>query len=477
MLNIIKSNKTNIFLIGIFIAYLVLCFFVGSFHEQWADEAQAWLLARDCSVGDLIFNELKYDGHPFLWYLILKVVQIFHFPFDKLNILSLFFSSIGVYILLFKTKLPMFFKTTIPFCYWIFYQYSVIARNHSLIFPLLMLIAMIYPQKETKTIKYSILLILLASVSMHGYFISFILFIDFIISLFKKINLKQSLPVFLIGLNFVCTALYMKTPTDDSFPAGFVEIKNLFFAIINTTSNIFFNASLQETSTDVLSVILAIFTIFFVCKTIHTICMNKKQKILLYILNFAFIMLLCVFYNNDWHLGYEFLLVVFSLAVMSNVNGLQLNFEKNKLFYVCFSIIIFVQLFWSIKSSFIEKYFVFSPNQKVAEYIKTNHLEDKKIVGMNFNTISINPYFEKNMLSNSPKSYWYWKFGTYNNNINYKTKPILILDWSGFDELLRKNELDYVYQNYKSTNFHGALISKGRFKEDLSMTILIPKDN
>ena len=476
MLNLIKSNKTNIFLIGIFIAYLVLCFYIGTFHEQWTDEAQSWLLARDCSIKELIFDNLKYEGHPILWYLFLKVAQFFHLKFDDLNFLSLFFGSIGVYILLFKTKLPMFFKATIPFSYWVFYQYSIIARNHSLVFPILMLIAIIYPQKETKIIKYSILLILLANVSMHGYFISFILFIDFIISLYKKITLKQSIPLFFIVLNYIFTILYLQTPADVSFPAGFIEFKNLFFAIINTTGNIFFNASMQENSTDSISIFFAIFTIYLICKTINTLCINKYQKWFLYILNFTLLTILCIFYNQDWHLGYEFLIVVFSLAVMCNTNHLQLEFKNNKLFYICFGIVIFIQLLWSFKSSILETKFVFCPNKKIAEYIKKNNLENKTIIGMEFNVTSINPYFEKNIFSNTPKSYWYWKENSFIDVITHKEKPIIILDWKGLDTILQRTEINELDKNYNSTNFHGELISKGIFKENLDIIVLLPKE-
>ena len=40
-------------------------------HEPWADEAQSWLLARDLGWFQLIFGELRYEGHPGLWHSIL----------------------------------------------------------------------------------------------------------------------------------------------------------------------------------------------------------------------------------------------------------------------------------------------------------------------------------------------------------------------------------------------------------------------
>ena len=49
--------------------YAILLAVVLWKHEPWADEAQAWLIARDCSGVELLFQRLRYEGHPGLWYL------------------------------------------------------------------------------------------------------------------------------------------------------------------------------------------------------------------------------------------------------------------------------------------------------------------------------------------------------------------------------------------------------------------------
>src|SRR5215469_18650132 len=40
-------------------------------HEMWRDEIQDWLLARDSNSVPRLFANLKYEGHPGLWYLLL----------------------------------------------------------------------------------------------------------------------------------------------------------------------------------------------------------------------------------------------------------------------------------------------------------------------------------------------------------------------------------------------------------------------
>ena len=66
MKNWIKDHKEFI----VFLLYAGLTFSLLFFHENWRDEAQAWLIARDCTIPELI-DEMKYEGHFLVWYLIL----------------------------------------------------------------------------------------------------------------------------------------------------------------------------------------------------------------------------------------------------------------------------------------------------------------------------------------------------------------------------------------------------------------------
>ena len=64
------EKKPRLLRWAVFVIYLAAVFFLVSRHENWRDEAQAWLLARDLNVFQLI-SQMKYEGHPCLWHLIL----------------------------------------------------------------------------------------------------------------------------------------------------------------------------------------------------------------------------------------------------------------------------------------------------------------------------------------------------------------------------------------------------------------------
>lgn len=63
-----KQNKRELTtLLIIFAGYLLFNGILLAGHELWRDEANVWLLARDVSPIQLL-KEIKYQGHPCLWY-------------------------------------------------------------------------------------------------------------------------------------------------------------------------------------------------------------------------------------------------------------------------------------------------------------------------------------------------------------------------------------------------------------------------
>lgn len=86
-------------------------------------------------------------------------------------------STIGVCILEFKLKLPWYIKILLPFTYYLFYQYTIVARSYCLIFPALCYLAMLYPKRREKPIAYGLGLLFLAGISLHMSLLSGFLFL------------------------------------------------------------------------------------------------------------------------------------------------------------------------------------------------------------------------------------------------------------------------------------------------------------
>jgi hypothetical protein len=88
-------------------------------HEMWDDEVQAWLLARDSgSVAELLWN-MRYEGHPAAWYLLLFVLTRFTRDPVAMQVLHVMIATGMVYILARYAPFSRLQKTLIAFGYFL----------------------------------------------------------------------------------------------------------------------------------------------------------------------------------------------------------------------------------------------------------------------------------------------------------------------------------------------------------------------
>jgi hypothetical protein len=148
-------------------ATLVAC--AIPFHEPWADEAQAWQLARSLSLPALFHTYIRYEGTPGLWYLLLWILIRVHLSYTALHWLCGAIAFGANALLILKSPFPRYLKLTLPFTYFLLFQYAVIARSYVLV-PLLLYVIAVCWKKNPLTV--ALLLGLLANVSLHAAAIS-----------------------------------------------------------------------------------------------------------------------------------------------------------------------------------------------------------------------------------------------------------------------------------------------------------------
>ena len=137
-------------------------------HEPWSDEAQAWLLARDCSLTDLLFHRMHYEGTPGLWHVMLWALTRLHIPFAGLNWVAGAFAVLGIFVLLRYAPLPRIFRVTIPFTFFLAYQYAVVARSY-VMFPLLLFVlSVLYTAKRPRLVPFALVAGVFANLSTHA---------------------------------------------------------------------------------------------------------------------------------------------------------------------------------------------------------------------------------------------------------------------------------------------------------------------
>ena len=101
-------------------------------HEMWADEIQAWLIARDSDgLLDLLGN-LRYEGHPPLWYLLLTPLTWLTINPVAMQALHWTIATAAIYIVVRHAPLRLSQRALLPFGYYPLFEYGAISRNYAL---------------------------------------------------------------------------------------------------------------------------------------------------------------------------------------------------------------------------------------------------------------------------------------------------------------------------------------------------------
>ena len=196
-------KKYNLFL---FLVWLAVVFVAAFNHEFWRDETQVWCIVRDLGLWD-IFETVRVDGHPLLWYLLILPFAKLGLPVESMMFVSILFVGLGVAFLLWKSPLSIFEKTIVVLSSGMVYYLPVVARNYALIPLFLFLIAHYYDKRGEHPYKYSLSLILLSQTHVLMLGLCSVLFIFYLI---EKIKDEKCLPaIVMLCVNFTILFVYL----------------------------------------------------------------------------------------------------------------------------------------------------------------------------------------------------------------------------------------------------------------------------
>ena len=210
-----------------FVFFIVLSVVMFVFHEPWYDEIQAWMVASDASITEMIWNLPHYEGHPPFWTLILSFFAKTGIPMEiGLRIPTLLFSSIATFFVIFKAPFKKWIRCFIPFTYYLFYQYTVICRPYSLMYLGFVLAALFFKERNKKPVRYVIALVLLCMSSAYGILFAGILCLIWTVEIFKELwgkefaykAIRDKRAWALLGILIVAVGILMLIwPADNAF--------------------------------------------------------------------------------------------------------------------------------------------------------------------------------------------------------------------------------------------------------------------
>ena len=156
-------TRPQLLLLAAFAAYVWVQLWCIRWYDPWRDVSQAWCIVRDLSIPQ-IFAQLRYEGHPFLWYALLWPLAKLGLPFESILVLSAALMVAAAAVLVRFAPLPWYAKAACLFSVPFIYYLPVVARSYALAGLLLILCAALYGTRHTRPVRYAAVLFLLCQV-------------------------------------------------------------------------------------------------------------------------------------------------------------------------------------------------------------------------------------------------------------------------------------------------------------------------
>jgi hypothetical protein len=414
--------------------YTALVAWTEAHHIPWADEAQAWLIARDSSLREIFTVHLRYEGSPGLWHFLLWILSRLHVSYAGMHWIALVFPIAGMAVFLRYAPFPTIIRIITPFSFYFLYQYAVVARSYMLIPLLVFTAAALMARPARNMVWLAIVLGLLSNLCAHGFLISVGFACMIAVRLWKvrgqsdKFLTRQRVLASAACLGaFWLFAVWSAAPTHDNryMPdwdpvyvqehkaerarqAAAIAAQQKAAAVhhfrgynLLTRDFYFFrrriNAGLSNSW--VLSVIL-------LCVIAYYLATRRN------ILDFTpFLLLQLLFWfviGHSWHMGTVLIALIGVLWIDWPRSGEPHEPAWRGVLTLTILILVVEQCTWSVHAIHNDITAKYSGDRDAAEFL-SSHLAGKKIAGFQYHCVGVLAYFPNNIFFNQPgQAFWRW---------------------------------------------------------------------
>lgn len=391
------------------IIYLLGVCTISFFHEPWFDEAQSWAIARSGTIKEILFEIPHYEGHPPLWHLILVPFAKLGAPYElSLAAVNIFFMTLAVAVLLFKSPFPKLIRCLLPFNFFLFYQYGVVSRPYCILVLAIFLAAVCYKNRNEHPVKYLLCLALMCAVHSYGLIIAGCLCIVWLIEIFTEYKKSGKIAgilkdrrcwlmfCLLIFAMLVMAAIVpdenvylggkMSSETEKKFDFSCINILFCFVIFSDSIITSFFNYA--GVPSEIASQIPVIVVSILLVALFVTITYRNK-KLLTFLLPYGVLSIFGSFvYISPHHIGVITAFVIFVLWIIVDESGKvllpeymnKISAKIGKKLKVILKAIAFLPLLipiaWSCTSSYFDKnifcYFNIDKHDKTFQYYRAN---------------------------------------------------------------------------------------------------------
>lgn len=388
------------------IVYGALIAFAIAHHEPWADEAQAWQLARSLSPWQLLHTYLHYEGSPGLWHLLLWVLIHLGVGYAGMHWICGAIALAGIAVLLYRSPFPLYLRLLLPFTFFLAFQYAVVARSYVLVPILLFSIVALWKRNP---ILLAVLLGLMANLAAHATVMAVGIALVYSFDRTRKNWPRRTLLVAASVLIAACAfALWTAYPAHDVILVSFHPEGAAIPPPMSLPMRLLVG-SLK-------SVVFGLFdpwwlSLFFWFAILVTMAGMRRLQ---YLLPNLLLALFSAFVNmNFWHAGLKFMLLLAILWVLWD--GLPAG-RSRVVLQAALLFTILTQIAWTAYSVNFERRHDYSPDLAAARFltpyveqglpIAATYLRDTGVSA--FHSVGIEPYFHQNLYSNQVRPFWWW---------------------------------------------------------------------
>ena len=171
-------------------AYAALLIVLAVNHEMWRDEVRALSVATQWSWATM-FSELHHEGHPSLWYILLRSAFALTHSTLVLPVLAIGIALVAAYLILKHAPFPVWLRLLAVFGVFLGYELSVSARNYGIGVMLMVAACLAYGSRGRRPIVLGIVLVLLANTSVHAAVAALVLIFFWLTDLFDADTRRQ----------------------------------------------------------------------------------------------------------------------------------------------------------------------------------------------------------------------------------------------------------------------------------------------
>ena len=383
-------------------------------HSMWRDEVNVWLITRDSNSLPDLFKNIKYEGHPGLWYICLYLLNKITYNPVIMQAFHVLLATGFVYIFLKYSPFNKTQKILFIFGYFPFSEYLVISRNYAIGILLLFGFCALYPTRKKSYLFLSIILFFLANSNAYCLFISIALGVTLVVeySFGEKItksitasrgNALCSLIIFFIGI--VTSLMLLIPPADSTLQGGLtrwmlrLDIKHLAKALTRIWNGYILILVPSDRYLDL--VIFALISLFLVAFA-STLLIRKPIALFLYlfgtleIITFTYVK----FLGAPRHYGHFYIVLIVCLWISSYYSNSNLltqslaslpnKFQKAITLWMKFvkkhrttfiMVILSTQLIGGVFAFSRDLLIPYSASREAANFIKSQQLDQMFIVG------------------------------------------------------------------------------------------------